>query len=81
MISYEFKLGMKVALNGEKGVVVVSDFKAFDSLGIIRWDTVTDSDFEDWRGVYGTFVNMGGTILQDDYQFKFINDDGTLKNV
>jgi hypothetical protein len=74
-----FKIGKKVSLNGEFGVVVKSELDKPDFYGLIRWDTNKESDFEDWRGQFGTFKNIGGLILDKIHQFKFIDDDGNLK--
>ena len=67
---------MKVSLNGEFGVVINSYNQNFE---VIRWDTNTQNDSEDWTGQFGSFLQIGGKILDDDYKFKFINDDGSLK--
>jgi hypothetical protein len=76
-----FELGMKVSLNGEKRVIVNSNLREINSYGVIRWDTNRESDSEDWRGLFGSFKNSGGMIIENDYGFKFINDDGTLKTM
>lgn len=75
----EFSIGMKVLLSGEYGIVITSDLEEINHYGIIRWDTEKENDIEDWRGMFGTFINMGGKILVEDHMFKFINDDGSLK--
>jgi hypothetical protein len=86
----EFYPLMKVSLNGEHGVIVdhfiIKDHtfsnwedRNLNTFGIIRWDTCRESDFEDWRGLWGTFVARGGSEIARDYQFQFINDDGTFK--
>ena len=74
-----FKIGMKVSLNGEFGVVVKSKLDKPNFYGMIRWDNPKESDFEDWRGQFGTFRNIGGQILDQMHQFEFICDDGNLK--
>ncbi len=74
-----FKIGMKVYLNGEFGVVVKSELDKPNFYGMIRWDNPKESDFEDWRGQFGTFKDIGGQILHQTYQFEFICDDGNLK--
>ncbi|MFM9836887.1 MAG: hypothetical protein ACKVOQ_01410 [Cyclobacteriaceae bacterium] len=76
-----FELGMKVSLNGEKRVIVNSNLREINSYGVICWDTNRESDSEDWRGLFGSFKDDGGMIIESDYEFKFINDDGTLKTV
>ncbi|WP_452227601.1 hypothetical protein [Lacinutrix sp. MEBiC02404] len=75
----DFTHGTKVSLNGEFGVVIKSELDEPNFCGIIRWDTNQETDEEDWRGVFGTFLNQGGKIINDNHQFEFINDDGTLK--
>jgi len=70
---------MKVSLNGEFGIVVKSEFDKPDFYGLIRWDNSKESDFEDWRGQFGTFKSLGGQILDKTHQFEFITDDGNLK--
>jgi hypothetical protein len=73
-----FYPNMKVFLSGEYGVVT-NDFWDLNQIkiyGVIRWDTKED-DFEDWRGLFGSFKDMGGNEVTSDYKFKFINDDGT----
>ncbi|QHT71179.1 hypothetical protein GXP67_33270 [Rhodocytophaga rosea] len=47
--------------------------------GLIRWDTNAEFDSEDHRGLFGSFIQMGGKEVDQSYQFKFINEDGTLK--
>ncbi|RXK61012.1 hypothetical protein ESA94_10050 [Lacibacter luteus] len=79
---------MKVTLNGECGVVTEEFVEVKDNIqqvgrtklyGLICWDTNKQPDFEDWRGLWWTFVAQGGTELNNNHQFKFINDDGTSK--
>lgn len=67
-----FKKGMKISLNNEFGVVVD------ESISRIRWDSSKESDFEDWFGMFGSFVEIGGKILEDDYVFKYIDNNGNL---
>ena len=74
----QFKPRLKVSLKGEFGVVI--DSENSDLSGIIRWDNPNENDFEDWRGLFGSFLQSGGEILNDDFAFKYINDDGTLKS-
>ncbi|AXO79601.1 hypothetical protein DZC78_04070 [Olleya aquimaris] len=74
-----FKIGMKVSLNGEFGIVVKSEFDKPDFYGLIRWDNSKESDFEDWRGQFGTFKSLGGQILDKTHLFEFITEDGNLK--
>ncbi|WNM18870.1 hypothetical protein [Flavobacterium capsici] len=75
----DFHLGMKVSLSGEYGIVITSNLEEFNQYGIIRWDTEKENDIEDWRGMFGTFKEMGGKMLTGNYEFKFINDDGSSK--
>jgi hypothetical protein len=72
----EFVPGSIVWLSGEYGLVLKD---APDGLyGLVRWDTEKAQDTEDWRGLWGTFVVMGGRVLEE-YEFKFIGPDGRLK--
>lgn len=74
----DFITGTKVMLNNEFGVVLdkTSDKEMF---GQIRWDTNKENDSEDWRGLFGSFLEAGGQIINQQHQFTFINDDGTTK--
>lgn len=81
MLNKEFIIGMKVSLGEEFGVVVTPELNHSDFFGIIRWDTIKENDFEDWRGQFGNFIKLGGRILNENYDFKFINDDGSKKNL
>jgi len=72
----EFLPGSIVWLSGEYGLVLKD---APDGLyGLVRWDTEKAQDTEDWRGLWGTFVSMGGRVLEE-FEFKFIGPDGSLK--
>jgi hypothetical protein len=74
----DFLNGTKVSLHDEFGVVL--DKTAGNSMyGLIRWDTNKESDIEDWRGLFGSFLEAGGQVIHQDYEFKFINDDGSTK--
>lgn len=75
----DFEIGMKVSLDEEYGVVVKSELDEPNFYGMIRWDTESESDFESWNGLFGTFLQKGGKIIEQSHQFEFINDDGTLK--
>ena len=75
----EFSYGMKVTLSGEFGVVIKAEPDWPNQYGIIRWDTSKENDTEDWRGLFGTFSQLGGKLLDENYSFEFINDDGSLK--
>lgn len=74
----DFLPGTKVLMANQYGVVLD---KAVDSdlAGLIRWDTERENDVEDWRGLFGTFLKSGGQVVDQEYQFKFINDMGQLK--
>jgi len=74
----EFKIGTKVFLDGEYGVVV--DLKKHENSTIIRWDTRKENDFEDWCSMWLSFVQMGGKLIDQNYQFTYINDDGSVKD-
>lgn len=71
----EFKQGTKVFLDGEYGVIVQIDGPST----IIRWDTPKENDYEDWFSCWGSFIEMGGKIIDEEYAFTHIKDDGTLK--
>ncbi|WP_228452041.1 hypothetical protein [Chryseobacterium sp. G0186] len=58
---------------------VVTGIKKNESSTVIRWDTPDERDTEDWCRIWGSFVVAGGRIVDQDYQFKYINDDGSLK--
>ncbi|GAE64735.1 hypothetical protein H3Z85_02590 [Chryseobacterium indologenes] len=70
-------IGSKVILDQEYGVL--TNCKEHESSTIILWDTPDEKDFEDWSGLWESFVTMGGAIAHPDFQFKYINGDGTLK--
>lgn len=76
-----FYFGMKVSLDGEIGVVIQGEGKSdWDKeAGIIRWDTNKEVDSEDWRGLYGSFIDSGGKEIDTQTKFKFIDDSGLLK--
>jgi len=78
-MSTDFNHGMKVSLGGEFGIVVKSELDKPNLCGIIRWDNTNENDQEDWRGQFGTFISLGGKIIDNKYKFKYINDNGTLK--
>jgi hypothetical protein len=74
----EFVPGTKVLLKDEFGVVL--DRTVDNSLiGLIRWDSEKENDVEDWRGLFGSFLQSGGQVVGQDYEFKFIDDNGQLK--
>lgn len=74
----DFIVGTKVLLNDEFGVVLNKTYDN-DMCGQIRWDTNNENDIEDWRGLFGSFLETGGQIINQQHQFTFINDDGTMK--
>lgn len=76
----DFFIGMKVSLDNEFGIVIKSESDNLNIYGVIRWDTPIENDFEDWRGLFGTFISLGGKPINNDYTFKFITDEGNLKN-
>ncbi|HEU4790734.1 MAG TPA: hypothetical protein VFS71_13695 [Flavobacterium sp.] len=75
----DFEYGMKVSLGGEFGVVVKSELDKPDFYGRICWDTEKEFDFEDWHGLFGSFINQGGKIIDKNYQFRYISEDGSKK--
>lgn len=75
----DFLPGMKVSVDNEYGVVLDERTDNGD-YGLIRWDTNKENDCEDWRGLFGTFLNIGGQIIDQSFEFKFINDDGAKKH-
>jgi hypothetical protein len=74
----EFIPGMKVSLKNEFGLVLEKTVGS-DLVGLIRWDTEEENDIEDWRGLFGSFLQSGGQVVHQDYEFKFIDDKGQLK--
>lgn len=77
-IDKDFSPGTKIFLENEYGVII--DFKENELSIIIRWDTPKENDFEDWSSMQGTFFDMGGKIINQNHQFNYINDDGSLKD-
>ncbi len=76
----DFIHGMKVTQNGEFGVVIKSELDIPNLCGVIRWDNPRENDLEDWRGQFGSFIQLGGKVIDENHSFQFINDDGTLKS-
>ncbi|ANF53183.1 hypothetical protein A0O34_14195 [Chryseobacterium glaciei] len=74
----DFSIGMKVFLDNEYGVII--DLKIHELSTVIRWDTPKEKDIEDWCSMWQTFFDMGGKIINQNHQFKYINDDGSLKD-
>ena len=64
----EFKPNMKVSLPNdgkeEKGIVLdeYEEYNGVKIYGVIRWE---NGDEEDFAGMFGTFTQMGGKILED----------------
>ena len=44
----------------------------YDSYGIILWDTEKMNDLENWCGLFGSFRDSGGIIVDNKYEFKNI---------
>ena len=74
----EFIPWTKVTLKNEFGVVLDKEVED-DLIGLIRWDTEKENDVEDWRGLFGTFLQAGGKVVGQDHDFKFIDEKGALK--
>ena len=74
----EFIPGTKVSMANEFGVVLEKTADN-DLVGLIRWDTGKENDVEDWRGLFGSFIQSGGKVVDQNYKFKFIDDKGQLK--
>ncbi|XOV67660.1 MAG: hypothetical protein ACFHU9_00545 [Fluviicola sp.] len=76
-----FKFGMKVSHSGEFGVVIKPNesSKWSSEPGIIRWETAKQDDQEDWRGLFSSFINTGGEIIDENYCFQYIDEFGNLK--
>lgn len=74
----EFIPWTKVSLKGEFGVVLD---KTVDNnlVGLIKWDSEKENDIEDWRGLFGSFLQAGGQVVDQDHKFKFIDDKGRSK--
>lgn len=77
-----FRFGMKVAHSGEFGVVIKPDESSIWSKepGIIRWDTTKQDDKEDWRGLFSSFIDTGGEVINENHNFQFIDEFGNLKS-
>jgi hypothetical protein len=73
-----FIAGTKVMLNNEFGVVL-DRTPENDVFGQISWDTNKENDIEDWRGLFSSFLEIGGQVIGQQHHFTFINDDGTRK--
>lgn len=77
-IDDDFISGFKVFLDNEYGVILNKERN--NCFGIIRWDTSKEVDEEDWIGMFWNFKQMGGKIINQNHQFQYINDDGSLKD-
>lgn len=77
----EFYFGMKVSLDDEVGVIIKPSEEGSWGLepGLIRWDTPNENDIEDWRGLYASFLQSGGTEIPANHKFSLIQDNGELK--
>jgi hypothetical protein len=76
-----FEVGNKIDLLGEFGVVVKTydlDDKNIIVGGslVVRWDTKIEADYEICSGNLEPFIIK----IDQDYEFQYINDDGTEKN-
>lgn len=76
--NHDFLNGTIVFMNNEFGVVLEKTSTS-NVFGEIRWDTNKEDDIEDWRGQFGSFLDSGGKIINQEHQFQFINNDGSLK--
>jgi len=65
----DFQIGMKVKLENDYGIV--TDDKVGNLYGVILWDDVILRK-ENWCGLFGSFKDSGGEILDYDYKFKYI---------
>ncbi|MEN2488273.1 hypothetical protein AAYQ05_10800 [Flavobacterium sp. B11] len=75
----DFIYGMKGSLENESGIVIRDKEDQSFFCGLIRWDTPKENDIEDWRGQFGTFIRVRGIILDSDYEFKYITEEGLSK--
>ncbi len=69
---------MKVSLNDENGIVLESsgyEVQGQELYGVIQWDTEKENDTEDWRGLFGSFIKAGGSVLSPEFELKFINEE------
>lgn len=72
VFGYEDK-GRTVYFHGEYGVLVLHE-EGERVYMCIRWDTKTENDLEEYSG-----GNWLPTFIDTPYEFKYINQDGTLK--
>ena len=71
------EIGTKIQMNNgqlgiEQGLIVGSEY----DLSIL-WDTEEEDGTEEF--CYSSFEQFDGKILSQDWEFKYINDDGTRK--
>ena len=74
----DFEPGMKVSHSGENGLVLDEYYtigSGEKTYGVILWDTGKENDTEDWRGLFGSFQDSGGAILEKDFKFTHIKED------
>ena len=45
------------------------------TFGFILWDTEKENDIEDWSGFFGSFIELGGIELSQNYQFQHIKNE------
>ncbi len=71
----DFFIGMKVSLDEEVGLIVdPPNEDTSDLIGWILWDTPSKQEFEDWRGLFGTFIQTGGKILPSSFKFQHLSE-------
>jgi len=69
----EFLPGTKLTLNNENGIVLNEETNGI--YGKILWDTEKENNIEDWSGLIGSFIDSGGKILNQNFEFKYIKDN------
>ena len=71
------KIGTKLQMdNGSLGIQEGLIIEDDGWNGIVRWDT---EDIDDDEQLGDNFSHFGIRILPSDWEFKYINDDGTRK--
>jgi len=75
-----FEVGNKIDLLGDFGVVVQTyDLDENNAIIggdlIVRWDSRIEADYESCSGNLEPFI----VRIEEDYEFIYINDDGTEK--
>ena len=75
----DFEPGMNVSLAGENGVILGKTKQLGpapqESYGFILWDTEAKNEIEDWCGMFGSFRQAGGKILDPDFEFTYLNKE------